>query len=231
MRTKLSGRVCQTHKAFTLIELLITIAILLIVASIAMSSYSSSKLNAQVVVAKSNLRLLKIGAESFYIDHSSYPSPSISPASDPYGVVAEMAAYSLTTPISYISPSAFIDPFGDLKIQSSVAGRSPIGMPIETFNPMRSLLYFHYPHISGLVNAPELSKEGYAFASLGPDHLDSFILYLPFPGSLPPKAATYGIYSLGDTIYDPTNGVTSQGDIAGFGGEIPMGGIVGGAQR
>ena len=64
--------------------------------------------------------------------------------------------------------------------------------------------------------------------SVGPDLKDSFIMYYPFPSILPPQAIEFGIQTALDTVYDPTNGAISGGDMAAFGGYLSVPRFVGG---
>lgn len=219
----------------TLIELLIVVAIISILASMAAVSFQRAQIRARVSAGKSQLRMIGGALELFHVDRGAYPAPVAPTADDPFGVVASNVLRDLTTPIAYLDAGAFRDPFGAIQMQfSSGAGSAagmggdPFGLPTPSFNTGQSLLYFYYPHFSRLVDEPALDQEGFAVISVGPDTKDSFIAYLPFPDSLPSGAGAFGIDSTSDTIYDPTNGAISGGDIAFFGGSIPARQLVGG---
>ncbi|MBI1785204.1 prepilin-type N-terminal cleavage/methylation domain-containing protein [Candidatus Sumerlaeota bacterium] len=215
-------------RAFTLIELLVVVAIIAILAAIGVVNYRTSQTRARVAATVGNIRSITTAMESYHVDNGAYPSPAVNLWDDPFGVVAETALSSLTTPIAYIGSAAFYDSFGAVKFESSIGGTDMFGLPISTFNSSRSLLIFSYPEVARLVTRPAMNRDGYAIASPGPDSKDSFIVYYPFPNLLPASAAAYGIGSVSDTIYDPTNGTSSSGDIAGFGGDLNVPKIVGG---
>jgi general secretion pathway protein G len=60
-------------KAFTLIELLIVIAIILILISIALPNFLEAQIRAKLTKVHAELRTLSIALESYRIDHGDYP--------------------------------------------------------------------------------------------------------------------------------------------------------------
>jgi prepilin-type N-terminal cleavage/methylation domain-containing protein len=102
--------------AFTLIELLIVVAIIAILAAIAVPNFLEAQTRAKVSRIRSDLRTLATGLEVFHVDNNSYPP---APA---FGGPA--LTWKVTTPIAYISnvpPDIFVpnggtappdDPFG-----------------------------------------------------------------------------------------------------------------------
>lgn len=116
---------------FTLVELLIVVAIIGILAAIAIPNFLEAQTRAKVARVKADLRTLSIGLETFYIDHNEYPEGTDNPARyDPkievfLGVLApgyytlrtrgdgEAAGRdfpTLTTPVAYVS-EFYTDPF------------------------------------------------------------------------------------------------------------------------
>ena len=185
--------------------------------------------------SKTQLRTIGEALDLYFIDHGSFPPPSVSMPGDPFGVVAATSLHRLTTPIAYVNPRAFRDPFGTIRLQypSMVAQSAlddPLAPPLPGFNTGQSLLYFSYPHLAWLVGDGDLAREGYSAISVGPDRVDSFIVYYPFPASLPRRSALYGVGSVLDAIYDPTNGLVSSGDLATFGGDVPAPRLLGGSE-
>ena len=221
--------------AFTLIELVVAVAIILILGTIATLHLQEAQTRAKISSTKGRMKTLSGAIEIYRVDYGHYPLPRLNPPDDPFGIVSSSALTGLTTPLSYVGPEAFRDSFGSLKIQ--IAGSSlgislagdPFGLPVPGFNSDRSLLYIYYPHFSYLLAQSGFLKEAYNVISVGPDLKDSFILYLPFPNLFPENAAEFGMTSVWDTIYDPTNGAISGGDLAHFGGDLPLAGLVGGA--
>lgn len=230
-------------RAFTLMELLVTVGIIGILAMLAMPSFELARMRSKLAVSKYNIRLVGEAMEVYRMDHGSYPQPIVgSKDEDPYGVIATSSLRGLTTPIAYVNATALHDSFGLIEAQVSIGQAvandpfrpptpDPFAPPSATFNQTQSLLYFYYPKLADLVGGEAMRRECYAIISVGPDLKDSFIAYYPFPACLPATAAQYGITQILDTIYDPTNGTESGGDLAGFGPEAHTPTLVGGGDH
>jgi prepilin-type N-terminal cleavage/methylation domain-containing protein len=216
----------KRSKNFTLIELLVVVGIIGILAAIALPNFHSVQTRAKVSSAASNIRVLAGGAEAYRVDWNGYPPMAQKLPEDPYGILSDIQLRVLTTPISYVSGSAFRDPFGKIQSHSIFSGFSfstdrndfPIpGIP----NPKKSLLYYNYQYFAKWTNNPLIEVPGLSLISIGPDRKDSFGAFRPFSSeALPPLARQAGINDTHDTQYDPTNGTISGGDIFGFAGEV-----------
>ncbi|MBZ0256850.1 hypothetical protein K8I31_12365, partial [bacterium] len=86
-----------------------------------------------------------------------------------------------------------------------------------------SYIYTPYVSLSRIHGRPELRREGYAVVSVWPDRQDSYIIDYPFP-----KYYRVPGESVRDSVYNPSNGTESIGDIGYFGGDIGAGGLIGG---
>ncbi len=221
----------RLRRGFTLVELVLVLAVIAILAALAMVNYQRAVTRARVSATLSNIRTMMTAMESYRIDHGVYPTPIVSLWDDPLGVVSSSAMSALTTPIAYASQAAFSDPFGSTKIEGALDQRDMFGLPVQTFNAQKSMLVFSYPNVSMIVNRPRMDRDGYAIVSVGPDSKDSFIVYYPFPRLLPTSASAYGVNSIQDTVYDPSNGTISPGDLAGFGGDLSVSPLHGGGVR
>jgi len=219
--------------ALTLIELLVAVAIVAILAGAILPSLLLFQTRAKVAASKNSLRVLANAIDVYYLDYQSHPFPQAS-VDDPFGVISRKALNCLTTPVAYVSPDAFHDSFGALKIQVPLLPTDvrnlgdPFRPPTPGFNTDQSILYFYYPKLASLLVEPVPKGGAFAVVSVGPDLKDSFMLYYPFPRSLPQGAASYGVRSIADSVYDPTNGTISGGDLGAFGGALSVRRIVGG---
>lgn len=94
--------------AFTLIELLIVIAIILILISIALPNFLEAQLRTQVTRVKCELRGIGTAMEAYFLDYDDYPASQshLEKNRDFNGL------YWLTTPTVFMS-STFADPFSN----------------------------------------------------------------------------------------------------------------------
>ena len=206
----------------TLIELMIVVAILAVLTAIGWPNFVQARTRTKVSVTKNNLRLLDHALGAYRTDHGFFPPGRPTPGVDPFGVFSVYALSGLTTPIAYVSGEALRNSFGNLRVPEpkvsapTLAGDSYRPLP----SPQPSLLYFHYLKFAALRRNAALAANAFAVISSGPDREDSLSVFYPFPAQLPSEASRFGVSSIHDTIYDPTNGSISGGDISRWGGEI-----------
>lgn len=187
-------------KAFTLIELLIVVAIIAILAAIAVPNFLEAQTRAKVTRNKADMRAFVTAIESYYIDSSTYPYPS-----DPFGRpetkpgvtpwFETKAPNSLTTPVSYLS-TRYTDPY-----HPSDAGDE---------DPVYHLMTRDYATGQGAHNQfnqylrqvfQNETSVNYILLGHGPDGDHD--------------GPDDGIQNV--AVYDPTNGTNSNGDILYFG--------------
>ncbi len=97
------------HRAFTLIELLIVVAIIAILAAIAVPNFLEAQVRAKVSRVQNDMRSVATALESYRIDGNSYPV--VYPENNWVNGFVDGAFYAfLTTPISYITAGPK-DPF------------------------------------------------------------------------------------------------------------------------
>jgi prepilin-type N-terminal cleavage/methylation domain-containing protein len=116
--------------AFTLIELLIVVAIIAILAAIAVPNFLEAQVRAKVSRAQNDLRTLALGLEHYRIDNNDYPyiqadnGPAEWQMPVGYPLNSEARAGGLTTPVAYIA-NALRDPF---EMESDTgSGTAPVG--------------------------------------------------------------------------------------------------------
>lgn len=176
--------------AFTLIELLIVVAIIGILAAIAVPNFLNAQIRAKLARVQSDHKSLSTALEAYRVDFNNYPGDSS------FG--NNLGFRQLTTPISYIV-TAPTDPFSsDLTGGQSFGGIATRG---------------DYQLGTGHTNQPGVAQPEqrniYILASNGPDKQDDSQPIDPFPLLNPTRYIAFEV----------TNGLVSKGDIWRFGGE------------
>jgi prepilin-type N-terminal cleavage/methylation domain-containing protein len=104
------------HQAFTLIELLIVVAIIAILAAIAVPNFLEAQVRSKVSRTKADLRTMAVGIESYATDANKPPREynTAAPFNDPplsgepaTGIVGPW----LSTPVAYLQSAMMLDPF------------------------------------------------------------------------------------------------------------------------
>jgi len=198
----------KPHGAFTLIELLIVVAIIAILAAIAVPNFLEAQVRAKISRAKADIRTLATALESYCVDHNHYP-----PDRQKYGI---QYLFELTTPVSYMTNILIEDPFRPVR-----SGGYGLGAGWEHT--------YHYTNYVGYWQEfwhPDWPRRGCVVSSFGPARHHTFVEHYPYyynhpeentrhdwpePNSLFTAPVHYKL------VYDPTNGTVSLG---GFGRAI-----------
>jgi prepilin-type N-terminal cleavage/methylation domain-containing protein len=177
-------------RAFTLVELLVTVGIIALLAAIAIPNMLEAQVRSKVARVKNDLRTLATGLEAFHADNRAYPEVLPPPGEIELG--GAWLLKPLTTPVAYLS-SLPPDPFPPVEP--------------EPLMPPEGRKTYHY---TSSPIPPEPAKI-WSVSSNGPDLLcDTWGIY---------KGWTPGLFYGGDplltdwALYDPTNGTISRGDI------------------
>lgn len=105
----------RSRAAFTLIELLIVVAIIAILAAIAVPNFLEAQTRAKISRVKADLRTAATGLETYHIDQNQYPWSNINSWALAFGLTSpgmKPTLERLTTPIAYLNGGAgFKDPF------------------------------------------------------------------------------------------------------------------------
>lgn len=209
-------------QAFTLIELLIVVAIIGILAAIAVPNFLNAQTKAKVARVKADMRAIASACEMYKLDHNNFPAKVIQGGFAStwlsHDVNAEMLDL-LTTPVAYFSSTRFLDPF---KPEDNSANFNNRG-------------YYQYqtwahPAFEGTSNFHDTML----VFSFGPDRLTSSLDWIFFriwsDGSTAQEALSYEVRSVngaghvnGALVYNPSNGILSRGDIGRAAGDIPAG--------
>ena len=195
----------SNKKAFTLIELLIVVAIIAILAAIAVPNFLEAQTRSKVARTQADMRSLATAVEAYRIDYHRYPpygriqqSGDLQvPATDNANALNDQMAFitsAITTPTAYIT-TFFDDPFaGNRMVQGAAT--------TETNRLIRKIEYLNMDQ-----------------------HMENFGAALPpFAPGLIPKWGHWRMVGGGpdgdrgldikmDIVYDPTNGTVSNGDI------------------
>ena len=212
------------NKAFTLIELLIVVAIIAILAAIAVPNFLEAQTRSKVSRTKADQRTLATAIESYAVDYNNPPmivAPTAplrggsAPGSGINGASVFLAGQAgissrfiaLTTPVSYIT-AVFRDPF----IPASVGLAGSCNNPTST-----AAGYDTYDYVDSFTLAPDSyiddqraaaisSGASWHVVSAGPDGENCF------GGGTSAQA-----FGPGGVDYDPTNGTVSRGDVVRIG--------------
>ncbi len=185
--------------AFTLIELLIVVAIIGILAAIAVPNFMQANIRAMVARTQADMKNCATAIEQYALDYGSYPyyNHPLDEISALSGATVTYLPVSMTTPIAYLSQIP-VDPFPPKVLEGSGGETKPKpykyvhGYDQEYKQQLFSgaHIFVHYQNHSG--------KQGrllWQLWSMGPDRVASHT-------GLP---------------YHTSNGLLSAGDISRFG--------------
>ncbi len=176
--------------SFTLIELLIVVAIIGILAAIAVPNFLNAQVRAKVAATESNMKAIGTAIEMYMIDEGSYPN-TYWPDSTTFINPRQLRFKRLTTPVAYMSASVR-DVFNTIDIEPNAV--YPFWGP-DTMNHRRTSTWFDHPAMASI----KQQKGGWCIMSFGPDQ---------------DFESTEKQYLL---WFDLSNGLRSDGDIYRFG--------------
>jgi len=183
------------RRGFTLIELLIVVGIISILAAIALPNFLEAQVRAKVARVKADMRTVAVAWEAYAVDHNRYPVDWDNNYAA--GETTQIGLIMVTTPIAYLT-----------------------SFPIDPFSVMKSPTSNEYqPHF-------EIASCSYAYCiySVGPNFVEEFDGNDAWPDGVidatPGKVGEMYTGPIVMRVYDPTNGVISDGDVVRLGGEF-----------
>ena len=188
--------------AFTLIELLIVVAIIAILAAVAVPNFLEAQVRAKISRVKSDMRSIAVGCESYFTDHNTYPTEH-----EHYHVFIQYIT-QLSTPVAYMASLDLIDPF--------TPKRAGWATNLDDFR--NTYNYQTYHGIWGQNCVTPYNVKGWVAVSWGPDmeaNKDGFHSggWIPYYWNFL-KDREYAC----NMIYDATNGTRSGGSLIRCGG-------------
>lgn len=205
------------HKAFTLIELLIVVAIIAILAAIAVPNFLEAQTRAKVSRAKADMRSMGTAIETYRVDGNSYPYQN--PQSRVLRVAAIKALEVITTPIAYMTNVSFHDPFiGRGTYSGPTMDRYADYQPDQVLQPR---LYWYMARNNTLQGDSwnrrrDPRPQWWILESHGPQGIGTATRtgLNSIRNESNPKQQAKAL----KLIYDPTNGTVSRGNIWRVGG-------------
>jgi type II secretion system protein G len=174
------------RRSFTLIELLIVVAIIAILAAIAVPNFLEAQTRSKVSRVHADMAAMATALEAYCVDNQYYPRDADDRPRGP-GFDCNSCMRPLTSPVAYLT-SIPQDPFNKFGNRWHPKG-SYAYLSLQPAQPSGG----SYDDAIG----DYVTLRGWGIGSCGPNLVWDFAFYIPDRGA----------------IYDPTNGTISLGDI------------------
>lgn len=191
-----------SRRAFTLIELLIVVAIIAILAAIATPNFLEAQTRSKLARVKADMRTLTTALESYGMDNNAYPA-----GASYFTPMPSVRFNPLTTPIAYIT-SVPRDPFTRItgnNYEDSIKA-------VSKTEPLDVYVYNQAVNQTGLGGGDtKRNRMSWSLTSGGPDRYIAYPYYAFSDDSI--ETGTHITY-----VYDASNGTLSYGEIFRRGG-------------
>ena len=206
--------VTSKRNAFTLIELLIVVAIIAILAAIAVPNFLEAQMRSKVSRVKADARTMAVGVESYLVDWNKLGRTFRPSTASPPPTRTKINSI-FTTPVAYLT-SIPKDPFNNYDTDpldqvlvlwgnSNATDSDYLGRPLGQLEAVRlgnATTYFqNFPNLFNPTTKQYNDAGTWIIMSPGPTRIFS-ILNPAYPQAM--------------TEYDATNGTVSRGDILRF---------------
>lgn len=198
------------NRAFTLIELLIVVAIVGILAAIAVPNFLQAMVRAKVSRVQADHHALRNAIEMYRLERAAYPPGTVYAGLRKYNFREKLR--TLTSPVSYISALP-IDPFPkrslyEFDLEADMAREAP---GADAYGYFRS-------DFSGPLGNYYFGDNKWMLSSSGPDALFQYIGYYPETETQAEELCSLcsidvPFIQLQAVVYNASNGTVSAGDI------------------
>ena len=201
------SHVSQAERAFTLIELLIVVAIIAILAAIAVPNFLEAQVRSKLSRVHADLRTLATALEAYCVDQGNYP-----PEENRHFMIGQIAM--LSTPVAYVASSALQDPFHPAR---RVSGGDPSWRP--------TYLYVSYNDRWASAWSANWIRKGCVVVSFGQGREHAQAEHYPYFYNHPQESMSFGGVNYPapayvHMVYDATNGTKSWGDVGRTAGSL-----------